>query len=246
MARDGSAEAAEGRPSAALPKYVQISEMLIRDIAAGRLVDGTRLPPERDMADGMGISVGTLRKALGTLAKKGLLERVQGSGNYIRARPTVSSVYALLRLERIAGGGLPTATLLSVGRHPKPEGAAAFGPSDEGWRFRRLRFLDDRPAALEEIWLDGASAAQIRPADVSESLYLFYRERLGLVIMSATDKVSVAPLPDWGDPRFPMRAGAVAGYVERIGCDPAGRAVEFSRTWFDPSEVIYISRLGKG
>ncbi len=237
---------AGGRPSAALPKYVQISEMLIRDIAAGRLPDGTRLPPERDMAAELGIAVGTLRKALDQLAKKGLLERVQGSGNYIRARATVSSVYAMLRLERIGGGGLPTAELLSVDRLAKPVDAPEFGPSGEGWRFRRLRFLDDRPAALEEIWLDAGLADRIEEDEVSESLYLFYRERLGLVIMNATDQISIAPVPDWGDSRFSMQAGEMAGYVERIGRDPDGRAVEFSRTWFDPSGVIYISRLGKG
>jgi len=44
------------RPSA-LPKYVQIAEMLIRDIAAGRLADGARLPPEREMAEGLGVRV---------------------------------------------------------------------------------------------------------------------------------------------------------------------------------------------
>ena len=70
--------------SNALPKYVQISELLIRDIAAGRLMDGERLPPEREMADGLNTSVGTLRKALAILEKKGMLDRLQGSGNYIR------------------------------------------------------------------------------------------------------------------------------------------------------------------
>ncbi|MGY9053646.1 MAG: GntR family transcriptional regulator, partial [Rhodobacterales bacterium] len=30
-----------------LPKYIQISELLIRDIGAGRLMDGERLLPER-------------------------------------------------------------------------------------------------------------------------------------------------------------------------------------------------------
>ncbi|MGJ8611216.1 MAG: GntR family transcriptional regulator, partial [Octadecabacter sp.] len=96
------------RPTA-LPIYVQIAEMLIRDIAAGRLADGARLPPEREMADGLDIAVGTLRKALGVLVEKGLLERVQGSGNYVRARADVSSVYSFLRIERVGGGGLPTA-----------------------------------------------------------------------------------------------------------------------------------------
>ena len=55
----------------ALPKYIQISEMLIREIAAGHLADGARLPPERDMAADLNISVGTLRKALSDLVEKG-------------------------------------------------------------------------------------------------------------------------------------------------------------------------------
>ncbi|WP_323770729.1 GntR family transcriptional regulator [Antarctobacter sp.] len=234
-----------GRTSAALPKHAQISEMLIRDIAAGRLADGARLPPEREMAEQLGIAVGTLRKALETLSNEGLLDRVQGSGNYVRARGGVASIYSMLRLELKAGGGLPTAEFLGVDRLPKPPGVTAFGPSDAGWRFRRLRFLGGVPAALEEIWLDGAQAAEIAAEDVSESLYLFYRERLGLVILSAEDRVSFAPVPDWGDARFPPVAGAAAGYVERIARDSAGAPVEFSRTWFDADTVIYINRIGK-
>lgn len=237
---------ARGRGSAALPKHAQISEMLIRDIAAGRLADGVRLPPEREMADGLGIAVGTLRKALETLAGKGLLDRVQGSGNYVRARENVASIYSMLRLELTGGGGLPTAELLSVDRLPKPGDAPGFGPSPQGWRFRRLRFLGGVPAALEEIWLDAGRAERIAAEDVSESLYLFYRERLGLVILSAEDRVSLAPVPDWRDPRFPPEVGATAGHVTRIARDSTGDPVEYSRTWFDPGTVIYVNRIGKG
>ena len=55
----------------ALPIYMQISEFLIREIAAGRLVDGQRLPPEREMAKSHGTTVRTLRKSLYELEKKG-------------------------------------------------------------------------------------------------------------------------------------------------------------------------------
>lgn len=237
---------ARGQTSAALPKHAQISEMLIRDIASGRLADGVRLPPEREMAESLGIAVGTLRKALETLANKGLLDRVQGSGNYVRARQGVASIYSMLRLELTAGGGLPTADLLSVDRLAKPADAPGFGPSDTGWRFRRLRFLSGVPAALEEIWLDGAQARDIVAREVSESLYLFYRERLGLVILSAEDRVSLAPVPDWRDARFPPQVGQMAGYVERLSRNAEGAAVEFSRTWFDPGTVTYINRIGRG
>ena len=68
----------------ALPIYVQISEMLIRDITAGLYVEGARLPPERQMATELGVSVTTLRKALDDMTHKGMLEKLQGSGNYIK------------------------------------------------------------------------------------------------------------------------------------------------------------------
>ncbi|MBU2993076.1 GntR family transcriptional regulator [Octadecabacter sp. 1_MG-2023] len=230
------------RPTA-LPKYVQISEMLVRDIAAGRLADGARLPPEREMADSLGIAVGTLRHALEVLEEKKLLERVQGSGNYVRARGDVPAIYRFLRIERKQGGGLPTAEVLSIDHMAAPSEASFQDPN--GFRFRRLRFMDAVPAAMEEIWLDGAVTDHVDESAVSESLYHYYSSVLGVVITSAQDHINVDATPDWVDPRFGLSAGEMAGYIERIGRNHAGRIVEFSRTWFDPSEINYVSRLGK-
>ena len=67
-----------------LPVYIQISEMLMREIIAGRLSDGERLLPERDLAKSLNISVGTLRKSLKELEQKGALFRRHGSGNYVK------------------------------------------------------------------------------------------------------------------------------------------------------------------
>ena len=232
--------------ASSLPKYIQVSEMLIREIAAGHLADGARLPPERDMAVELGISVGTLRKALGDLADKGMLERVQGSGNYVRHQTDVASVYAFFRLERAGGGGLPTARVLDVARLPKETGMPDFGPSAEGHRIRRLRSLDKEVIALEEIWLDGSYRDTVTAEDLSESLYHFYRHDLGLMIGSAVDDIGVAPVPAWRHDSFGLQTGDMAGYIERVSSDAAGTPAEFSRTWFDYNKARYISRIGKG
>lgn len=226
----------------ALPKYVQTAELLIREIAAGRLADGERLPPERDMAVDLGVAVGTLRKALGELAEKGLLERRQGSGNYVRHNPDTDSIYAFFRLERLDGGGLPTAEVLSVNRLPKPDDVV-FGRSDEGHRIRRLRRLSGNPAALEEIWLDGSKAERIDAEDLSHSLYLYYRKTLGLWIARAEDRVGVAIVPSWTVPSFGPQTGTTVGYVERWSRTNEGEVAEYSRTWFDPGVARYVSRI---
>ena len=226
-----------------LPKYVQTSEMLIREIAAGRLLDGERLPPERQMASTLGIAVGTLRKALTELESRGLLERIHGSGNYIRQDPSATGVYAFFRLELIEGGGLPTAEVIDVTRMTKPADLPAFGQSNEAHRIRRLRLLSGDPVALEEIWLDGIWADHLRTETMSESLYLFYRQSLGLWIGRAEDQVGLARVPEWAGDLFSLATGAMSGHVERRGWASDGEIAEYSRTWFDSDKCRYISRM---
>ncbi len=226
-----------------LPLYQQISELLIRDIAAGRLADGQRLPPEREMAEQLGIAVGTLRKALADLAGRGMLDRIQGSGNYVRARPDAQSVYALFRLELAEGGGLPTAEVLSVDRLPKPDDLPEFGQGPDGHRIRRLRRLSGAIAAVEEIWLCASYLPELRAEDLSESLYLFYRTRLNLWIQRAEDRVDVAPVPDWAPPVFPHPPGTPCGHIVRISWAQNNTRAEVSRTWFDHRNVRYVARL---
>ncbi len=230
----------------ALPKYVQVSEMLIREIAAGHLADGARLPPERDMAAELGVSVGTLRKSLADLEEKGMLDRIHGSGNYVRHKASVDSVYGLFRLELLRGGGLPTAQVLSVDRMQKPTDTPKFGPASEGHRIRRIRSLGQTVVALEEIWIDGSLRDQIDGSDLSDSLYLYYRDELGLVIASVTDQIGVGQVPDWTPAQYHQLVGAHCGFIERLGWNAQGDTVEFSRTWFDSDRARYVSRMGKG
>lgn len=226
-----------------LPRYVQISEVLIREMHAGRLLDGERLPPEREMAQDMGVSMGTMRKALTLIEHKGLLQRVQGSGNYVRYRSDVDSVYALFRLELIKGGGLPTAEILSFDHMKKAPNIPEFGQSTVAYRIRRLRRLGGIPAALEEIWLDGSVATDISVDQILESLYLFYRNTLALWISRAEDRLAAAAVPDWTVPAFAPKAGACAGFIERFSWSQYNQVIEYSQTWFDSDVVRYVSRL---
>ncbi|KUJ79773.1 GntR family transcriptional regulator [Ruegeria profundi] len=233
---------AANRNPNALPVYIQIAELLIRDIAAGRLIDGERLPPEREMAAQLNVSVGTLRKSLAELEKKGMLERIQGSGNYVRESGTQNSVYAMFRLELPEGGGLPKADILAVDYLAKPPDLPEFGASGLGSRVRRMRYLNDTIIAVEEIWLD-ESAGRIDREMLSDSLYRYYQHQLGFWITRAEDRVSVRPLPQWTPPEFTKAAGELVGYIERFSWSEKTEPVEFSKTWFDPDRATYVQRL---
>lgn len=226
-----------------LPLYVEIAELLIRDIAAGQYVDGDCLPPERVLAESLSTTVTTLRKALVILEEKELLRRVQGSGNYIQAQSNVESVYAFFRVELLQGGGLPTARLLSVERLSKPADFPSFGQSAEGFRIRRLRSLSGVPCVLEEIWLDGSYSDTLSAQDLSDSLYLFYRETLGLWITRAEDRLGIAECPDWAPQDFAPERGTPVAFAERISWAQDGNRAEFSRNWIDSNLARYVARI---
>ncbi|MEP3347552.1 MAG: GntR family transcriptional regulator [Litoreibacter sp.] len=227
---------------AALPIYAQVSEVLIREIAAGRLADGQRLPPERQLAATHQVTVRTLRKSLKILEEKGLLERVQGSGNYVSSNSAARSIYSMFRIELLTGGGLPTAKFLDIRECDKPSDLPEFGTSNRGTRMRRLRFLNKVPAAVEEIWLD-ADSGTVLTEHASDSLYHYYQVKLGFWITRAEDYVSIGQVPNWAPPEFGTPIGDTSGFIERLSWGQKSRPVEYSRTWYDTDTARYVQRL---
>lgn len=225
-----------------LPKSIQVTEMLVREIVSGRIADGARLPTERQMASDLGIAIGTLRKALAALEERGLLERVQGSGNYVRAKTDIDSVYAFFRLELLKGGGLPTAHVLDVLRLRRPTEAIGFS-GKMAHRIRRVRYLDDVEIAIEEIWLDDKYTPSIKESDLLDSLYYFYMQTFGLIITNIEDRVGVSEIPDWVPAKFALQHQEPAGYIERMSFDQNGDPAEYSRTWFNQNVARYTIRL---
>src|SRR5437773_12515227 len=73
-----------------VPAHAQIEERLAEAIGAGNLTSGERLPPEREMAKGLGVSRMTLRQALASLARRGMVVRVRGRhGGTFVAQPKI-------------------------------------------------------------------------------------------------------------------------------------------------------------
>lgn len=234
-----------------LPLYVQITELLLREIGAGRWLHGERLPPEADLAARLGVAVGTLRKALAELESRGVLERRQGSGTYVRAATAGRSIYEFFRLERLDGAGLPTAEVLALDRVPRPPqwpapldtpGEPDAPAGGACWRVRRLRFLDREPVAVEEIWFDARHRAALGIADLNESLYYFYQQQLGFWISHVEDHLTLGTVPAWAPAAFGLPAGAATVQIERRSWSQTGRIEEVSLTWIDPARTHYAAR----
>lgn len=236
-----------------LPLYMQLSELLTREIAAGRWQPGERLPTEAVLAERLGVAIGTLRKALAELEARGLLLRRQGSGTYLRQLQAQGerSVYGFFRLGRAdGGGGLPSAQVLAFDRITRPAGMPALGGAGDGapqpiWRVRRLRLLDQQPVALEDICFDARGRESLTLADLHESLYRFYEQRLGVWITQVDDQLGLDLVPHWPDVvahAFGLPSGAPVVQVLRRAWSQHGVLEEVSSTWFDSRVARYGAR----
>ena len=64
--------------------YAQLARALKQAMASGRLPDGTRLPPSRDLARDLGISRTTVVAAYEQLRTEGLLTGKVGAGSFLK------------------------------------------------------------------------------------------------------------------------------------------------------------------
>jgi len=69
-------------PDSPVLAYVQLAEVLTAQIESGELTG--RMPGERELADTYGVAYGTVRRAMGVLRERGLIETVHGRGTFVR------------------------------------------------------------------------------------------------------------------------------------------------------------------
>ncbi len=121
-------------------------ERLAQGIRLGVLVDGDRLPPERELADTFGVSRVTLREAIKALRDANLVEsrRGRGGGTFVVA-PTRGRARSRDKIEESIGPSLEDA--LALRRVVEP-GAAALAAS---------RTLTAADRATLRRYLDAAS-----------------------------------------------------------------------------------------
>src|ERR1043166_4538997 len=85
-------------PNSPDPLYLRIAAALERDVAAGVLVAGSRLPTHRELARKLAITPVTVTRAYTEAARRGLVESMTGRGTFVRGAKRESAIAAELDL----------------------------------------------------------------------------------------------------------------------------------------------------
>jgi GntR family transcriptional regulator len=219
------------------PLYLQVRDAVLERIRSGKLRPGGLLPSEMDLHRELGVSLGTLRKALGVLETEQLIVREPGRGTFVRSHQTGR---APERFNPIRGmDGAPLRGRIKTGRAKlgTPRGAERailkLDPAEQVVRFERVRFHEERPFAYEMICVPerrfpGLVTRPTIPDDIEE-----LAQDCGVLMARAEGKARAVPAPQGAATALSLAADAVVLCLERVTFDTDDQPVEAMTGYYD-------------
>lgn len=223
------------------PLYIQLERILRDAITDGALDQGAPLPTERELAERYNISRITVRKALNSLQREGLLTRRRGAGTFVLPREDRSLTgLPAFSEDMLAGGRITHSTWVERETQAvTADESMQFGlaPGARVHRLKRLRHVEDMVIAVE---LSAIPAyCLLGDLDDNETLYAAL-EKAGNPILRALQRLRAVALTPAEADCLGVQAGAPGLYVERRGFLRDGRTGELTRAWYrgDAADLV--------
>ncbi len=213
-----------------VPLYFQLAQQLEAAVESGRLPPGTRLDNEIGLADQLGVSRPTMRRAMESLVDKGLIVRRRGVGtrvvqSRVRRPLELSSLYDDLKKT----GQEPATVVLSNTVEPAPAAVAEALGLAEGSPVIvvvRLRSARDQPLARMCNYLPASRLEISTEALEQQGLYQLIRAA-GIRLYAATQVIGARNATAAEARLLEEGRGAAVLTMERIAYDDNGTAVEY-------------------
>ena len=225
-----------------VPLYFQVAQHLEQMIESGELPMGTRLENEIDLADQLGLSRQTMRRAIEYLVGRGLLLRKRGIGTQVVQAKVTREVELTSLYDDLAKTGRdPSTTVVSFSTEPAPDALAAelgLAAGTPVYVFERLRFAGAEPLALMRNHVP-EHLMRLSAADLeAQGLYNLFRAN-GISIRIAKQSIGARAATAAEARALGERKGAPLLTMERSAYDEQGRAVEHGRHVYRASRYSF-------
>jgi GntR family transcriptional regulator len=238
------------------PAYAQIIERIEAAVVRGELAAGDRLPPERQLAEDLGVSRMTLRQALAALQTRGLVTRTTGrrGGTFVASPKVERDVSAFaglseqLRRQNVTAGS----RVLAAVEVPAGDGVAEaleLEPGDPVAEIVRVRLADREPLALERSSFPVARFPGLLDHDLTGSLYDVLAETYCDAPTHAVERLEPVLAGKAEADALAVSVGAPLMLVERIAYAAGSEPVEFARDLFrgDRTRIVaWATALSSG
>jgi GntR family transcriptional regulator len=216
------------------PLHIQLADIIRDQIKTGAFRPGDQLPTENELMRQHDLSSSTVRQAVLSLVREGLLFRRAGKGTFVAKRHIGRDLLSFSGFseEAVARGFRPGTRQAKVAWGPANNTVAAalsIAPGDRVLTVERLRTIDDEVVALEVVSLPEALGVQLERFNLADiSLTAALESDLHIALVRAKQDI-----------RGGIARGALAKALDAQG----GSAVlEIDRTAFDGGDApVYFS-----
>lgn len=229
------------------PKYMRVRRLLREAVVSEAIGPQQALPNERELADGLGVSRITVRKAISGLVEEGLLERRQGAGTFVTGGPgrieKSSSKITSFSEDMRARGLTPRSEWLARSTGVvTPEEAFNMGlsPGTGVMRFSRIRYADDMPMALEYSTVD---ATCLESADAVGSSLYDALAGTGHRPLRALQRLRAIVFDEDRAHLLELQPGAPGLHIERRGYLGTGRLIELTTSYYRGDAYDFVAEL---
>lgn len=229
----------------ALPKYVQIADQIRGLILRGELRPGDEIPSERRIVEEWRVSRPTATRALGALRAEGLVEARQGSGTFVRARPTLArrarDRYARARATGQIYTSDERSEILKAEIVDAPEEVASalgIAPGARAIRRQRLVRSSSGPVELSSSWFPQSLAERaprlLERSRLREGSVAYVERMTGRRARLGRDRISARLAMPEEAGALGLDSPAAVLVVHHTAFDAAGDPLEFAEAVFPP------------
>lgn len=179
---------------ALLPLYAQVKARLVARIQSGDWKPGQLIPNEFALAGELGVSQGTVRKALGEMTAEQLLVRRQGRGTFVQRHTPESMLFRFFNFHDADGQPIAPETLWVKARKgtakPAERSRLALEAGAEVVRISRVRGHRGRPFDHEQIVVPLALFPGLADAsEIPNTLYDHFQQVYGVTATGGEEKL---------------------------------------------------------
>lgn len=230
-----------------LPVYMQIVDVLLDRIEQGEVAAGDRLAPERSLAADFGVNRRTVRQALDVLARRGLVERRQGSGTFVSEPRIERGAAELFHFtegirERGFAAGSRVLNLERVPASPLIAEKLELSTGADVYRCHRLRSVNGQPVLVETFALPADLVPGFTNFDLSvRSVYEVLRAEYDIHVESARQSLEAVALSEFEAEWLNVSPGTPAMLERRQTFDRRGRPVDYGTDLYRGDRVRFVT-----
>ncbi|MCC4908752.1 GntR family transcriptional regulator [Microbacterium sp. cx-59] len=229
-----------------VPLYFQVSSAMERAIRSGVIAPGARLENEIAIAQRLGLSRPTIRRAMEELVDKGLLVRRRGIGTQVVQGQVTRQVELTSLYEDLQNAHHePSTRVLEHDTRPADAQTAEALSVEVGSDIiyvRRQRSTDGVPVAILINYLPMEFADMTTAQLESKGLYQLLRER-GVTIRVANQRIGARRAHGDEGALLDIDKGGPVLTMERVAYDASGKAVEFGHHCYRPDMYSFETTL---